>query len=125
MAPFLSRRLDTIAARIALIYAVLDHERVISTLHVEAALAITDYAWASARWVFPETTGDARADLVLRHLREAGLLNMTAIEALVGKRALDKQQVADLLGLMGYARKATRPRADGKPGRPQQGLEII
>jgi hypothetical protein len=125
MAPFLSRRLDTIAARIALIYACLDLSRVVTIDHVLAALAVTDYAKASASWVFPETTGDANADLVLRHLRLAGFLNGTEVEALVGKRAVDKQRCADLLMLMGYARIAERPRRDGKAGRPQRGLEII
>jgi hypothetical protein len=124
LAPFLSRRLDTIAARIALIYACLDQTRVIEPLHVEAALALTDYAKASASWVFPETTGDADADLVLRHLKVAGFLDGVELEALVGKRAKDKQMVADLLGLMGYARVAERPRRDGKPGRPRRGLEL-
>jgi Bifunctional DNA primase/polymerase, N-terminal len=124
LAPFLSRRLDTIAARLALIYACLDLNRVIEVEHVAAALAVTDYAHDSAKWVFPETTGDARADLVLRHLQVAGFLNYTELEALVGKRPLDRQQVFDLLGLMGYARLSTRPRRDGKPGAPQKGIEL-
>jgi hypothetical protein len=124
LAPFLSRRLDTIAARIALIYACLDQSRLIEPLHVEAALAVTDYAWLSAQWVFPETTGDARADYVLRHLRVAGFLNYTELEALIGKRSIDRQQVFDLLGIMGYARQSTRPRRDGRKGAPQKGIEL-
>ena len=126
LAPFLSRRLDTIAARLALIYACFDHERTIAPIHVEAALAVTDYAHASAKWVWPETTGDEKADFVLRHLRVApgGFLNNAEIRALIGHRALDVQIVADKLGDMGYARPATRPRRDGKPGKPQQGLEL-
>lgn len=125
MAPFLSRRLDTIAARLALVYACFWKQREVEVDHVEAALAVTDYAYESARWVFPETTGDARADLVLRHLRVKGFINYTELEALIGKRALDRQQVFDLLGLMGYARLSTRPRRDGRPGAPQKGIELI
>jgi len=125
MAPFLCRRLDTIAARIALVYACLDFSRVITIDHVLSALAVTDYAKASASWVFPETTGDAHADLLLRHLRVAGFLGAREIEALIGKRAVDRQHAADALMLMGYARIAERPRSDGKPGRPSRGLEII
>jgi uncharacterized membrane protein (UPF0136 family) len=125
LAPFLSQRLDTIASRIALVYACLDQSRVIEVIHVEAALAVTDYAMASATWVFPETTGDIRADFVLRHLRVQGFLNTRELEALVSKRPLDVQQVVDLLALMGYARRATRPRRDGKPGKAQSGIEIV
>ena len=75
--------------------------------------------------MFPETTGDTDADLVLRHLRIAGFLNAIELEALIGKRPTDKQRVFDLLDLMGYARIAERPRKDGKGGRPQRGLELI
>lgn len=125
LAPFLCRRLDTIAARFALVFACFDHERVIAPIHVEAALAITDYARDTARWLWPETTGDEKADFVLQHLRVAGFLNGTELETLIGtKKPLDKQQVFNKLALMGYARKAERPRRDGKPGRPQQGLEL-
>jgi len=127
LAPFLSRRLDTIAARLALIYACFDHERTIDVIHVEAALAVTDYAYASAQWVWPETTGDAKADFVLRHLTAAPgrFLNNAEIRALIGHRPLDVQIVVDKLGIMGYARKAQRPRRDGKPGRPQDGIELL
>jgi hypothetical protein len=55
----------------------------------------------------------------------AGFLSGAELEALVGKKARDKQNVADLLGLMGYARVAERPRLDGKPGRPRRGLELV
>jgi hypothetical protein len=125
LAPFLARRLDTIAARLSLIYACFDHSRLIEPLHVEAALAVTDYVRDTTAWLWPETTGDVRADFVLEHLRVAGFLNGTELEALIGtKKPLDKQQVFNKLALMGYARKAERPRRDGKPGRPQQGLEL-
>jgi hypothetical protein len=128
LAPFLSRRLDTIASRLALIFACFDHERIIAPIHVEAALAVTDYAHASAKWLFPETTGDIDADLVLRHLRDpgsGGFLGSREIGAIVGNKTRDKQRAADKLMLMGYARKATRPRADGKPGRAREGLELV
>lgn len=127
IAPFLSRRLDTIAARLALLFAVMDQTREIDLVHAEAAVAITDYAWASAQWVFPETTGDADADLLLRYLKEQpdGFMSMTEIEAVIGKRTKDKVRAGDALRLMGYARDATRPRVDGKAGRPRQGLELI
>lgn len=126
LAPFLSRRLDTIAARISLIYACLDQSRIIEPLHVEAALAVTDYAYATAKWVFPETTGDIDADLVLRHglVHPDRFLDTAELEGIVGKKTRDKQRVADLLGLMGYARIAERPRRDGRPGRPRRGLEF-
>jgi hypothetical protein len=127
MAPFLARRLDTIASRIAIVLAVLEQSRVITDVHATAALHVTDYAYASTRWLFRDTTGSEDGDLLLRYLKAepSGFLDSTQIEALVGKRAKDKQRAIDALSLMGYARPASRPRRDGKPGRPRSGIELL
>lgn len=126
LAPYLGRRLDTIAARLSLIYACLEMTRVVTLDHVLSALAVTDYGHSSARAIFPETTGDQDADLVLRYLRGGdGFLGTRELNELIGRRKRDHQRVTDILSAMGYARPGTRSRRDGKPGRPSQGIELI
>src|SRR5207247_2472153 len=45
-------RAEAHVVRLALLYALLDRARAIELAHLEAALALWDYAHASARWVF-------------------------------------------------------------------------
>jgi hypothetical protein len=57
--------------RIALIYALLDGSPQIGQAHLEAALAVWQYAEASARFAFANRTGNPVADRILVSLRDA------------------------------------------------------
>lgn len=62
-------RAEAQVMRLALLYAVLDESTDIRVEHLYAALAIWDYAEASARHIFGSALGDPTADEILRALR--------------------------------------------------------
>ncbi|MGH9067201.1 MAG: DUF3987 domain-containing protein [Acidimicrobiales bacterium] len=55
-------RAEAHVVRLALIYALLDRVDAIDRVHVDAALALWEYAARSARWIFGDTLGDSVAD---------------------------------------------------------------
>lgn len=61
-------RAEAHVVRLALLYALLDSAGEIGLAHLEAALALWDYAADSARWVFGDTLGDPLADEIYRAL---------------------------------------------------------
>jgi hypothetical protein len=63
-------RAEAQVTRIALLYALLDTSAVIRQVHLEAALAVWNYAEASARYIFGDSLGDPIADTVLKALRD-------------------------------------------------------
>lgn len=64
-------RAEAQALRMAAIYAVMDSSRIIERSHLEAALALWDYAQESARFIFGDSTGDRVADRIAEALRLA------------------------------------------------------
>jgi hypothetical protein len=60
---------DAQVLRLAMLYALLNCCSVVSSDHLEAALALWEYCERSAVWVFGESTGDPVADLLLEELR--------------------------------------------------------
>jgi hypothetical protein len=73
-------RAEAQVVRLAALYAVLDLSSGIESEHLAAALALWDYAEASARHVFGDATGDPEADRILEALRTAGGGGMTRTE---------------------------------------------
>lgn len=71
--------------RLAAIYALLDGDRQIELAHLEAALAVWDYAEASTRLTFGDKLGDPVADAILAALREQTELSETELSALFGR----------------------------------------
>ena len=61
-------RAEAHVVRLALLYALLDQAQQIQLPHLEAALALWDYAERSARWVFGDSLGDPLADEIYRAL---------------------------------------------------------
>jgi len=57
----ISARAEAHTIRLALIYALLDNDREIRPVHLDAALALWDYALRSATWALEATTGDPLA----------------------------------------------------------------
>lgn len=65
-------RAEAQVRRLALVYALLDAAAEVRVNHLASALALWDYAEASARWVFGDSLGDRVADQIRGALREAG-----------------------------------------------------
>lgn len=63
--------------RLALIYALSDCSAQIDVPHLLAALAVIDYAQASAEYIFGDSLGDPVADELLEALRRAGDAGLT------------------------------------------------
>ena len=63
-------RAEAHVVRLALLYALLNQADEIGLEHLEAALALWEYAAASARWVFGDSLGDPLADEIYRALLE-------------------------------------------------------
>jgi hypothetical protein len=62
-------RAEAQVVRLSLLYALLDQADCIRAEHLQAALAVWEYAEASARYVFGSALGDPVADEILRALR--------------------------------------------------------
>jgi hypothetical protein len=65
-----TNRAEAQVLRASMIYALLDMKAVIEPKHLEAALALWQYAEDSARYVFGNSTGDSLADRLLAIIRE-------------------------------------------------------
>ena len=65
----LTSRSEAHVVRLSLIYALLDKSPVIRLEHLEAALAVWEYAEASVRYIFGEKTGNQDADKILEAVR--------------------------------------------------------
>jgi hypothetical protein len=65
-----TNRAEAQVLRLSMIYALLDMKAVIEPKHIEAALAVWQYAEDSARYIFGNSTGDSLADRLLAIIRE-------------------------------------------------------
>jgi hypothetical protein len=82
----ITARAEAQVVRLALTYALLDGAKAIDLPHLKAALAVWDYAEASAAYVFGDTVGDPVADEILRTLRQAESgLTRTFIHGMFGR----------------------------------------
>ena len=70
-------RAEAQVLRLALLYAQLDGVRSITSEHLTAAIAVWEYAEASAGFIFGSALGDPIADAILRALRANGSQGMT------------------------------------------------
>jgi hypothetical protein len=67
----LTGRAEAQVLRLSMIYALLDGQAVIDSAHLNAALALWQYADASTKLIFPSEASDPFPELVLGKLREA------------------------------------------------------
>ena len=73
-------RAEAQVMRLACLYALLDLSNLVNIDHLQAALAVWDYAEKSARFIFGDSLGDPVADGVLKALKEADPAGMTRTE---------------------------------------------
>ena len=106
--------------RLALVYALLDGATNIDLPHIKAALAVWEYAEASAVRIFGASLGDPVADDIYRALQHAGREGMsrTAIRDLFARNQFADRIGAALMLLVTKGRAKVEMRQSG--GRPTE-----
>jgi hypothetical protein len=115
----IAARAEAQVLRLSAIYALLDCSTKINVEHHRAALALWNYCERSAQWIFLTTTGNNRADRILRALGVARSEGMTRKQILddVFQRNISAASLNDALellrrsGLADYRKEIT----GGKP----------
>ncbi len=109
-------RAEAQVLRLSALYAVFDLSTFIGPTHLHAALALWDYAEASARRIFEDRLGSAPADAILEALRSRGPMTQTEISGLFqrNRSAADIQVALNRLLRLGRVRR----RQEGTAGRP-------
>ena len=86
--------------RLSLVFALLDCSPVILQSHLLAALAVWDYAEASAKYIFGDALGYPLADRILMKLRaNTGGLTRTEVRDLFGRHRSEAEIEAALRAL--------------------------
>lgn len=131
LAGALTARHEAQVARLALVYAVADGSAVIAREHLEAAIALADYARRSVAWAFGDSTGNRHADILRRKLMEVtegpdGPWSMSWEDArsVTGVRiAADLQDAIDVLVSARLVTLDKVPRKGG--GRARQVVRLV
>jgi hypothetical protein len=111
--------------RLAMLYALLDQKTQIDIPHLMAALALWEYAEASARHVFGPSLGDPVADEILRAVRDAGQDGMTRTQIRdLFKRHGSAERIGSALALL-ERRRLVRRRSQETGGRPTEIWERV
>lgn len=102
--------------RLSTLYALLDGSKEVRVRHLKSALALWDYAEASARRIFGDRLGAPVADMILGALQSRGPMSETDIWALFARhrKAEDLHAALDFLEQKGRAQKR-REKTSGRP----------
>lgn len=103
----LTRRLQIIAFRIALVHALVERSSTVTVGYVHRALALTEYARRGIGWIFGDTIGNPDADLLFRHLVAVGRLTKSAITREIIRDPIRRQKAIDELLRLGRAEVVT------------------
>lgn len=113
-------RAEAQVVRLSLIYALLDCSATIREEHLRAALAVWNYAAASARNVFGDRTGNRVADRILEGLRECpDGIGRSDISDLFG-RNVSATAIERALALLTQFKLATAEKRRAGQGRPTE-----
>jgi hypothetical protein len=110
-------RAEAHVIRLALLYALADGERQINTEHLQAALALWDYAARSANWALQGATGDPLAEQIHAVLQAhpGGLTRSQISDVLQHNRPAEQiHNALNALALTGRATRTQIPTA-GRP----------
>lgn len=110
----LTRRYAVIAFRVALVHAMAERSKVVTTHHLVRSLALVEYARSGIGWVFGGTVNDPYADLLLRHLQSARSLRQATVTRLI-RDPIKRQAAIDELIRLEYARVANVHVTGGRP----------
>jgi hypothetical protein len=106
----LTARAEAHTIRLALLYTLLDGQRQIQPQHLQAALALSDYAARSAAWALGQATGDPLAEQLHAALaRSPDGLTRTQIRDIC-QRNLPAQRIDQALSNLAAAGRAQRQR---------------
>jgi hypothetical protein len=113
-------RAEAQVTRLALIYAISDRSTVIRVEHLSAALALWQYAEASAKYIFGDSVGNKTADRLLAELRssDVGLTRAAMIREVFNKN-LSAADLDEALWLLCDLRLAF-PIEESTGGRPAE-----
>ena len=116
-------RAEAQVMRLSGLYAVLDGQNIIDSVHLKAALAIWMHAGASTRMIFGDSLGDPTADAILKAIRAKGEMTDSEISDLFKrhKTAAELERAKGVLEQAGLAHCVTidtdgRPRVVWRPG---------
>jgi hypothetical protein len=109
-------RARVLVPRMALIFAALDGAKVITTAHLEAALAIWDYCERCASYLFSDVTSDPVENVIANALRSKGRMSRDELRGLFSRHQPSAaiQAALDALAAAGKVRcvkEQTRGRA--------------
>lgn len=126
LAGAITARASPITLRFALIYALLDRSRVIRPEHLNAALAVWDYAEASVLSIFGELTGDSIADRILEMLTAEGRMTRSELYDAFG-RNVPSGRIGHALNLLHRSGRIQvwKVAPEGGKGRPRTIYEAI
>jgi hypothetical protein len=118
-------RAEAQVLRLSMLYALLDASATITQAHLNAALALWQYAEDSAAYIFGEATGDETADMILDALEKAGehgLSKNTIVQEVFQRniRAAEITRALHVLEQQGRITSAMRPPEGGGAGRPSE-----
>lgn len=109
-------RAEAQVMRLACIYALLHLSPVVKTCHLEAALAVWDYAEASALSIFGDNMGDPIADRIITALKQRGRLSETEVHDLFDRHnSKAVSRALDLLFQAGRIESETLGDTGGRP----------
>jgi hypothetical protein len=112
-------RAEAQVVRLATLYSLMDGSETIRLAHLQAALAVWDYAEASARYIFGDALGDDTADSILGYLRSAGKTGATRTEINnLFNRNKNSSEINRALAVLSEARLARMDREEKDSGAP-------
>ena len=107
--------------RLAALYAILGESDQIEPQHLEAALALWQYAEDSARYIFGHATGDPVADTIHAALNGAGTDGMSRTDiSNLFKRHMSAERIGRALAFLLETRRAEPKQNKDTGGRPSE-----
>jgi hypothetical protein len=121
LAGSLLSRSEAQTLRLAMVYALLDGAAAIDLEHLQAAVALWEYAERSILYLFGGQSGNALAEKIEARLKEAGALTGSEVRALVGTHTRAKDIASAMKTLEAQQKVARELRKSGPGGgRPQE-----
>lgn len=114
----ITNRAEAQVLRLSVLYAALDSSQSIQLPHLEAALAVWQYAEASARYIFGDAIGDSVADRILEALAN-GEMDRTTMSHLFG-RHMKSDRIGQALAVLQAAKRVEVERQESDGGRARE-----
>jgi len=115
----ITARAEAHVLRYSALYAILDGSNLIGKEHLLAALALWQYAEASAGFIFGDSTGNPIADRILAALRASGQMAQAEISDLFGRNVnaarLDKALETLLVAGLAWSERVPSDPPGGRP----------